>query len=635
MPLVKKTSLESARASEGQFKPAPKPATRKRTIRRARGETAADRIAAASLQLASGIGEAASAAAELQQAMDQIARGAEDAASATQQSSNLIVTLGRSFAEAREQAEGSRRQAEQLQTGFIETNAQIEGSIAAIELNASRQSASVEVITALEMRARDISTVSRDVSEISEQTSLLALNAALEAARAGEVGRGFSIVADEVRTLAESSEANASSVGSLSGEIATAVQSIAEKIRAASEIALREGRAGRTVAEKFAGARSDLAELSEAAQAILVAAVEADAAGREAERGAEQVATAAEEQSAASSEAQQAIRQQSISLDQSHQTAEELSVLAEQLGDGDVANLSLQIATAAEELSATVQELSGAAAQILVSVEQIGRGAEIQAAATGQAETAMAQIEKAAIVAQGRARAALDRIEILQTLVMEGRETVQRLASGVGSALTETRAVITVLAGLGDITRKIEKIVDGLGLTAVQINMLAVSGSVEATRAGDAGTGFATVAADIRKLSRGAADNAETAKDTVRSMQEQIADLRRDLEQIGASAEIEMSRNHGVAARLDVMVDELEATRVASATILSGADRILAAVREIQAGTQRIAAIAEQASSAANQASVAARQQADGAEELAAAIEEIASLSTTLSTAQA
>lgn len=635
MALVKKTAMTGRKTPKAEDAPVsvpPKPRVNRPTRMKlsARKGGASERLAAASLQLASGIGEAASAAAELQRAMDQISRGAEEAASAAQESSGSLSSLVRDFGEARDQAVASQVRTEQLQTAFIDSHAQIEGSISAIELNAERQLASVAVIASLEEKAGGIHMISRDVSDVSEQTGLLALNAALEAARAGDQGRGFSIVADEVRMLAEGSEVRASEIRQLTDQIRGTVQAIAKRIRGASETAKREGASGRALMQRLATGGDDLKILTDGAQAIVQAATEAEAAAREAAKGAEQVASAAEEQSAAAAEAQHAVQQQSQSLDQSHQAAEEIATIAEQSIDGATTDLGVQISAAAEELSATVQEIAGSAAQILVAIDQIGKGAELQSSATLQADTAMGQIERSAAAAMRRAEAANERVATLQSLIEEGRDVVRRLVDGVAAALQESREIGTLMQGLADTTRRIERLVDGLALVAVQINMLAVSGSVEATRAGDAGSGFATVASDIRNLSRTAAENADGAKNIVGGMQDEIGDLRRDLELMANAGELQLSRNHAVIGRLDTMVTELAALATSSDAIIRGAEGIIAAAREVRVGTEQISSVAQEAAAAAQEAASAARQQAVGAEDLAAAIEEIASLSTAL-----
>ena len=76
------------------------------------------------------------------------------------------------------------------------------------------------------------------------------------------------------------------------------------------------------------------------------------------------------------------------------------------------------------------------------------------------------------------------------------------------ASLETTRQSLALIAGLEAVSRSVDKIVDGIGMVSIQTNMLAVSGSVEAARAGDFGKGFAVVSKDIRSLARDSGENA-------------------------------------------------------------------------------------------------------------------------------
>nr|WP_165186478.1 methyl-accepting chemotaxis protein [Caulobacter soli] len=640
MALVKTSTLASR---SKRRKPAPDDAPEAAAVKRApvrktisRRQNASERIGAATLELAGGLAEASSAVEELRRALAQIASGAEEAAGAAHESLAAVTAMSINFGQARERAETSRQRTEVLQTLLAESGAAIDASVKAVGLNAQRQLASVTVIEALERHAARIGEITKSVADIADQTNLLALNAAIEAARAGDDGRGFAVVADEVRALAETSEKRSQDVQRLAERIAGSVRDAADRLREAATVAEAEAVAGAQVGEILATVRREMTTLGEDSQMILISAVEAASAANEARRGAESVSSAAEEQASAAAEAQRAVQQQGQSLEQSQAASDSLGEMIELLVGGEGGSAAAEEASAAaEELSATVQELSGAAAEILVAIDQISRGAQIQAAATQQAGSAMEEIEKAARQSSANAIVSAERVAVMQTLLAEGRDAVSRLAAGVATSVDENGAVLDTVEELEELAGSIGKIVDGLGLVAVQITMLATSGAVEAARAGEAGRGFAVVSGDIRTLARDASHNADAVKDLVSGIVSQIAKVRREVDQINALATVELDKNRAIEARLAQVVADTAALKAGSDDIAKGAEDILGASAQVLSGIGQIASAAEEASSAAAQAAAAARQQSQSAEELAAAIEEIALLANELQQAAA
>jgi methyl-accepting chemotaxis protein len=455
----------------------------------------------------------------------------------------------------------------------------------------------------------------------------LALNAAIEAARAGAHGRGFAVVADEVRALAETSDKSAREVQGLTEAIQKDVIEVSDALKRSAEAAKKDAGAAAGLGQALEARRTDMTEIADGSRAILTAALEAERAAVEAQKGAEQVAAAAEEQSSGATEAQSAIQQQAKALEQGQVGAQKLASLAEELRSGQAAFSSVaQINDNSEELSASIQELAGAAAEVMAAVEQINKASQLQSSATQETSAALNQIEKSAQVAKKNSKGADERIRNLDAALKQGGQAVESLVTGISKALGDTQTSIATVKRLESVGRRMEKIVEAIALVAVQTSMLAVSGSVEAARAGDSGQGFAVVSSDIRNLSREASENVERAKDSVREILDQIAVLKADLEQFIVSTEIEVQNSRVVTGGLQKIEIDVATLGAASKVILEGAEGILAATSEITAAARQIATAAEEASTASREAATAATQQSRGAEDLAAAIEEIAAL---------
>jgi methyl-accepting chemotaxis protein len=634
MALAKRAQLTTVQHEErgptlvGADKGAVQADVQRRRVRTfARQQKIAERVAAATAEMASSISESASAAQQLRKSMEQITTGAEEAAGAAQQSLAAVTNIAAGVTQAKEKAEFSRQKTTALQVLLAELTAQIVASVANIGTCADRQLASVQMVVELEKQAANIGEIVKAVARIADQTNLLALNAAIEAARAGQHGKGFAVVADEVRTLAETSEKSARDIQALVGQIQGEVKTIADGINGAADAARIEIEKGKVVTIQLEKARADMTGIMAGTDEIAIASLQSDRATKEVQKGSEQIAAAASEQSAACEEALKTVLEQTQALDQSHTASEELSTLADELkNSADISKSAEEMASAAEELSSAVQEISGAATQIMAAIEQINKGAHQAAAAAQQSAAGNTQIEKGATLSQQRAKAGLDAARGIADLMKTSRSAVDELIAGVVKALDETNKSNQLITTLEQVSRRIDKIVDSINTVSIQTNMLAINGSIEAARAGEFGKGFMVVSTDIRNLARESAENADRIKDVVKATQDQVVAVRRDLEQIASATEIEVHKNKTIATNLVTLEQDMATVLSANEEILKGADIILTAVQEAQKATAQIAIAADQAGKDATEAASAAKQQARGAEELAAAVEEVASL---------
>ncbi|MCM1566141.1 MAG: methyl-accepting chemotaxis protein [Dehalobacter sp.] len=281
-------------------------------------------------ELSSTVQETTAVSAHLSDMLGQLATGAKDQAISLEQTSVVIEQLSANAQEVAANAESvsqsSGKAALAAESGF----SQAENAIRKIEKISEASVQTSEVVSILGDQSIQIGNIVDVIKDIAEQTNLLALNAAIEAARAGEQGRGFAVVADEVRKLAEQSSTSAAQIAILIGNIQRETERAVEmmekskdEVAGGVEAVKLAGRSFQTIVEEIKTVVSQIQQVTTAAQEIASGTTQAAISIESIGAIAEQTASSTQEVSGASEE-------QNAKMLLVNQSAETLA----QLGEG-------------------------------------------------------------------------------------------------------------------------------------------------------------------------------------------------------------------------------------------------------------------------------------------------------------
>jgi len=724
--IVKKDDEDFSKKREDSKRQAVEKA-RARTL--AKQQTNAERLATASEEMASAIEQASSASAQLNSSMDEVSTASSQASTSAEGIKNDTIALEEDAKKVLSTSLEYEKSTAELISKVAATVSAVNDLKTSVEDTTEKVEESTALVDQLKEKADSIGQIVQVVTKIADQTNLLALNAAIEAARAGEHGKGFAVVADEVRTLAEVSEKSAKNIKSVIETSLVQVGQVVGKVEGFLSLSRTNLFKAEFISKQCSQVRSSTAEIGEEVNKVKLGAQKISEESSKSMDLVNRLASSAEQNAAASEEVGKYTAEQSKAFNELTTASQELAEMSDDLKHStDIAKSSEEVAAAAEELSSTVEELNASADEVLKAIDQMDIGTteifeeiggitkefntiskyinegveswelimelgkhvdnaleEIKALdhivfinqledsitnnkpftgqldptkcafgawyqtykpEGGKEEKAFDQIREphnhvhlgaaeivelmksgkmqdAREIYAGKVRPAVDQFK---GHFKDFRHGIELVVKGFVGSINNLREVHEEVTLLNKSFGNIRKIVDTITNVAIQTNMLAVNGNIEAARSGEYGRGFSVVAADIRALANESADNADKMKNILDEMYERILNFQNELSEITALIRVQIEKSQSAVENLVSVVSirkHLVALREqCSKYVESGAEK----VEQVRVACAQGLEAAENLKSLSDEAKLAADEQVKGLQEIASAAEEVASL---------
>lgn len=314
-------------------------------------------VARGAAQQSQSVNRTAVATEQMSRAIDGVARGAQEQAQSVAKASTLTSQITATVQQVAGNAQVLLKTADQSRQAALEGAKTVGETVRGMAEIKNKVSVSALRVEEMGKRSQQIGAIVETIEDIASQTNLLALNAAIEAARAGEHGKGFAVVADEVRKLAERSSQATKEIAAL---VKSIQQSVQEAVAAMNDGA-REVESG---VEKAEQAGQSLTDILKSADSV--------------REQAELTAKAARQMDVAANELVNAMDAVSAVVEQNTAATEEMSASANEVTEAveNIASVSEENSAAIEEVSASAEQMSAQAQEVMASAQTLAQMAQ-------------------------------------------------------------------------------------------------------------------------------------------------------------------------------------------------------------------------------------------------------------------
>jgi methyl-accepting chemotaxis protein len=307
----------------------------------------------------------ASTVEQMSRAIDGVAKGAQDQSVSVSKASEITNQLSVTIQDVTTSARLQAKESAESVTITRNSSQKVEETIRGMQRIQSKVNLTAQKVQEMGQRSDQIGMIVETIDDIASQTNLLALNAAIEAARAGEHGKGFAVVADEVRKLAEKSAGATKEIAGLvkgiQSTVSEAVQAMkesADEVQNGVALANQSGQALGTILDAAVGGQKSGETIAAAAARMSTMANQLVTAMDGVSAVVEENTAATEEMAAGSSEMTRAIENIASVSEENSASTEEVSASAEEM--------SAQV----EEVTASAQSLADMAQTLQELVSQ-------------------------------------------------------------------------------------------------------------------------------------------------------------------------------------------------------------------------------------------------------------------------